>query len=244
MKVLGVGFGRTGTASLKQALELLGLGPCFNMQTVLDEPQRAEHWLAAAAGRVGWDEVFAGFQSTVDWPGAAFWRELVGHWPDAKVILTVRDPEQWCESMSRTIFRPSTRWDRTLRRIRQRADPRATQVHHMIRTVVAGGVFDGRAGDRQHLLEVFRRHTADVVKAVPADALLIYHVGDGWAPLCRFLGVAEPARPFPAVNRAASFRRRELYHVARTVRGAAKTAVDRAAVGRTGQRSRGAGGTT
>ncbi len=93
MKVIGAGFGRTGTQSLKAALELLGDAPCYHMSTVIAEPYRVRQWLEIGEGRgPGWDELFAGFQAAVDWPAAAYWRELAEHYPHAKVILTVRDP--------------------------------------------------------------------------------------------------------------------------------------------------------
>ena len=105
MKVIGAGFGRTGTASLKAALEMLGYGPCYHMSTVIRDTYRVRQWLEISHGRgLGWDEVLAGFQSALDWPAAAYWRELAEHYPGAKVILTVRDPDRWYDSVSATIF--------------------------------------------------------------------------------------------------------------------------------------------
>src|SRR5690348_10244023 len=110
MRVIGVGFGRTGTASLKVALERLGVAPCYHMYDVIEEPARARAWLAAAeGGKPDWDEIFAGYAATVDWPGAAFWRELLATYPQAKVILTVRDPQRWYDSTRQTIFRNAQR---------------------------------------------------------------------------------------------------------------------------------------
>ncbi len=219
MKVLGVGLGRTGCASLKVAFELLGFGPCYNMRNVIDEPERARAWTTAAENRgpgnvgdggpVDWDSMLAGFESTTDWPGAAFWRELVDHWPEAKVVLTVRDPEVWCESISRTIFRPPTRLGRVLARAKRRVHPHVALVYPMIRKVVVQGVFGGATGDRDHLLAVFRRHTEAVVAHVGADRLLVFDVRQGWEPLCRFLDVPVPPGEFPTVNSAEEFRRKE-----------------------------------
>ncbi|MFC6931014.1 sulfotransferase family protein [Actinomadura yumaensis] len=105
MKVIGAGFGRTGTASLKQALEILGYGPCYHMSEVIAQPHRVRQWLDVGEGRsAGWDTIFAGYASTLDWPAAAYWRELAEHYPDAKVVLTVRDAERWYDSVSATIF--------------------------------------------------------------------------------------------------------------------------------------------
>jgi hypothetical protein len=217
MQVVGVGFGRTGTVSLKTALERLGFGPCYQMQTVIDEPRRASDWTAAAAGAPDWDATFAGFRSTVEWPGAAFWPALVRRYPDARVILTVRDPDAWAASARRTIFRDMTRLDRQLGRVRRRAQPQTTAVYRMIGEVVVGGVFGGEISDPLHLAEVFRRHAAEVERTVPADRLLVYDVRQGWPPLCAFLDVPVPAAPFPHANDAAAFRRKEWIDVGRAL---------------------------
>jgi Sulfotransferase domain len=215
VRVLGVGFGRTGTVSLKAALEQLGFGPCYHMQTVLDEPHRAAHWTAAAHGEPAWDATFAGFESTVEWPGAAFWRELVEHYPDAKVILSVRDPDAWSTSAQRTIFRGPTQSDRWLAAIRRRVQPEILLVHRMIGEVVVRGVFDSRVDDHAHLAATLRRHNADVVRQVQSRRLLVYDIGHGWPPLCAFLGVAVPPAPFPHANDRGAFRRKEWTDVAR-----------------------------
>jgi hypothetical protein len=216
MKVLGVGFGRTGTVSLTAALDELGFGPCYRMQTVIDEPWRAEHWLAAARGEApDWDTVFAGFASSVEWPAAAFWRALVAQYPDAKVILTLREPDAWSASARRTIFRDADLGDRLLGAIRRRLSPADAAVHRVIGAVVVRRVFDGRVSEREHLAAVFRRHNAAVAEHVAADRLLIYDVSQGWAPLCAFLGVPVPPVPFPHANDARAFRRKEWTDAAR-----------------------------
>jgi Sulfotransferase domain len=93
LRVIGAGFGRTGTHSLKLALEQLGFAPCHHMYEVRAHPEQLAFWQAAARGELpDWDEVFAGFAAQVDWPGARFWRELAEHFPHAKVILSVRRP--------------------------------------------------------------------------------------------------------------------------------------------------------
>src|SRR3954452_7833833 len=99
LKVIGAGFGRTGTLSLKIALEQLGFGPCYHMLEVIANPPFAEYWAQAAEGRMpDWDEVFRGYVSAVDWPSADYWSALAAHYPQGKVILTVRDPESWFRS--------------------------------------------------------------------------------------------------------------------------------------------------
>ncbi|MEQ4719286.1 sulfotransferase family protein [Nonomuraea sp. B19D2] len=213
MKVIGAGFGRTGTRSLQAALEILGYGPCYHMSTVIAEPYRVRQWLEVGEGRSrDWDTLFAGFQSAVDWPAAAYWRELAEHYPDAKVILTVRDPARWYDSVSETIFR-SAMEERRLplrRRVTRwlvaRRAPDFALYPRMARATVMDRVFDDRIDDRAHVLSVFERHVAEVKAAIPADRLLVFEAGDGWEPLCAFLGTPVPEGPFPQVNERAAFR--------------------------------------
>jgi hypothetical protein len=205
MRVIGVGFGRTGTASLKEALVRLGAGPCYHMREVIDEPARARPWLAAAAGhRPDWTDVFAGYQSTVDWPGASYWRELVDAFPAAKIILTTRDPDRWYDSMAGTVLRA---W-RLRREAPPPADPALRDIADMTTRVIALRVFDGRHEDRSHAIATYERHNADVRAAVPAERLLDFQVAQGWQPLCAFLGTPVPDEPFPRVNDTAEFNRR------------------------------------
>ena len=105
LSVIGAGFGRTGTMSLKLALDQLGFGPCYHMTEVFKNPKASGYWEAAADGKpIDWEEVFAGYRSTVDWPGATFYKQLADAYPEAKVILTERDAEAWFESTQATIF--------------------------------------------------------------------------------------------------------------------------------------------
>ena len=235
-----MGFGRTGTASLKLALERLGVGPCYHMLVVVEQPARARAWLAAARGeRPDWSVVFAGFRSTVDWPAAAFWRELIDVYPDARVILTVRDPHRWYDSMARTILRGGSRQRSPLGRWMLRlvtvGRPDFREFIAMLDAVVADREFGGRVFDRTHAIGVFERHNAEVQATVPADRLLVFDVAEGWRPLCAFLGVPVPDEPFPHVNDAAEFRRRQAAGMARLMlplaAGAALAATTLAAAG-------------
>ncbi len=205
MRVIGVGLGRTGTLSLKVALERLGFGPCYHMLDVFEHPAHVPLWAAAARGEpVDWDELLAGYRATTDWPGCTFWRALVAVHPDARVLLSVRDPERWYESVRSTIFEVFRR-DLTAP---EAARPELQRFREMIQAVVWEGTFGGRFEDRDHAIEVFTRHTEDVRRAVPADRLLVYEVGHGWEPLCAFLDVPVPDGPFPHLNDAASFHAR------------------------------------
>lgn len=231
LKVIGVGFGRTGTLSLKLALERLGFGPCYHMVEVLDRPGRSADWAAVARGeRVDWDRVFEGYQSTVDWPGAAVWRELVDRYPDAKVILTVRDPNRWYDSAASTIFRMMMPRSPIATLIASIASPRGRAFRDftaMTRGLILQRTFGGRVDDRERAIAVFEQHTRDVEEHVQAGRLLVMDVASGWQPLCSFLDVPVPDEPFPRVNDRAEFMGRIHDRMMRAlaVRGAVAAAV-------------------
>ena len=200
--VIGAGFGRTGTLSLKNALEQLGIGPCYHMLEVVRHPEHDRVWLDALNGRdVDWDALFAGYRSACDWPQCHFWRELAAHYPDSRVILTVRDERRWLASIRRTIFEH-------LAGDPDPADADAVLHRAMTRALVFEHTFGGRWHDDEHVLEVYRRHVERVRREVPPHRLLVYDVASGWAPLCDFLGVAVPDAPFPNVNSTEEFRAR------------------------------------
>lgn len=205
LAVIGAGFGRTGTLSLKLALEQLGFAPCYHMVEVLKTPETVALWDAAADGAADWARIFAGYEATVDWPGATFWRELAEAYPGAKVILTVRDEEAWFASTQATIFQ-------------QRYDASPDPFHKMVAKVI-GRLFDQDLHDKARVLDVYRRHNASVQRTIAADRLLVYNAAEGWAPLCRFLGVAAPDAPFPRVNSKDDFAR----HVAEAASGKVPT---------------------
>ena len=202
LAVIGTGFGRTGTLSLKGALEKLGFGRCYHMMEVLANPGHAPVWSAAADGEpVDWHAVFDGYGATVDWPSTRFWRELLACYPDAKVVHTERDPERWYESVSNTIYQAMIS--------PLEIDHEVVQAQRgMARRIVLDQTFGGRFEDREHTLEVFRRHNQAVRDEVDPERLLIFEVAEGWAPLCRFLACPEPGEPFPRVNTTEEFRER------------------------------------
>ncbi|MFC4001880.1 sulfotransferase family protein [Prauserella oleivorans] len=200
MKIVGAGFGRTGTASMKAALEHLGFGPCYHMFDVIADPGKMHHWRRAVDGEdMDWSKVFAGYQSTVDWPGCAFWSQIAEAYPESKVLLTVRDPQRWYDSTYKTIYQFYT----------AETDPAVpAEMSEVFRPLVGKmiweGTFGGRFEDRDHAIEVFERHNEEVRGTVPASRLLEYEVGSGWEPLCEFLGVDVPDVEFPHVNDSAS----------------------------------------
>ena len=203
MKVIGAGFGRTGTLSLKAALERLGVGRCHHMSELFANPEQPEMWRQVVEGeRSDWDTIFAGYGATVDWPGCAFWRELMDHFPEATVLLSVRDPGRWHESVMSTIYNSLTR--------DVPADVPAFVHAHvaLARTLVLERTFDGRLHDRDHAIAVFERHNEEVKRSVPAERLLVYEASEGWGPLARLLDVPAPDEPFPRVNTTEEFRDR------------------------------------
>lgn len=191
LSVIGAGFGRTGTESMRRALEHLGFGPCHHMYEVIAKPEQRRQWRAIAAGaEPNWDEVFAGYRAAVDWPSAFFWRELSAHYPNAKMLLTLRSAESWYASMEKTIFQV----------LGASTDRESVGVK-----LIAERVFSGRLNDREHAISLFEKNTAEVQAAFGEDRLLTYHIGDGWEPLCRFLNKPVPDIPYPSSNAAEDF---------------------------------------
>jgi hypothetical protein len=189
LKIVGASFGRTGTTSVRLALEALGFGPCHYMRNVSIDPSHAHDWLEIASGAVrpDWDKLFSGYASTIAWPAAFYWRELVNTYPAAKVLLIVRDPESWYESVTRTLF-----LTRPINPIRES--------DRVIEHTVWDGTFGGRFTDRDHALGVYKAHLDDVRANVPARRLVEVEASQGWQPLCDGLGVPVPSQPFPFAN--------------------------------------------
>jgi hypothetical protein len=199
LKVVGAGFGRTGTLSLKNALEKLGFGPCYHMMEVFPRADHAAMWHRLAFGHpMDWDLIFRGFRATVDWPGARWWREIAAHYPDAKVLLSVRDPEAWYKSVRDTIYPP-------MKLPLPDGVPENFRLQQeMVRKAVLAETFDNRFEDKAHAIEVFKRHNQEVRDAIDSARLLVFDVREGWTPLCRFLEVPIPDEPFPRLNDSAT----------------------------------------
>jgi hypothetical protein len=207
MQVIGAGFGRTGTLTLKAALEELGAGPCYHMVEVLwGDTSRLPLWQAAASGDdVDWQALFAGFEATVDWPGCTFYEPLMEVFPQAKVLLTVRDPEAWYESAKNSIY-ASLIAGRKGELAGGTSTPPSQEAFAMISTLIWEGTFHGRFEDREYAIEMFNRHTDEVKRKVPAERLVVHEVKEGWAPLAKMLDVPEPDAPFPRLNDKDAFR--------------------------------------
>lgn len=194
LDVIGAGFGRTGTLSLKTALEMLGFAPCHHMLSVRENrEEQTDLWSRISDGEtVSWDEVFKGFRAMVDWPGCHYYAELADYYPDAKVILSLRDPESWYNSMTETLF-PS------MLNMREAGGMAPDSPLRFADQIIGNGTF-GRDFSKENAIAVFERHNAEVQRRIPSDRLLVYRVSEGWEPLCTFLGVPVPDVPFPRVN--------------------------------------------
>jgi hypothetical protein len=201
LKVIGSGLGRTGTMSTKLALEQIGFGPCHHMVEVFMHPESMALWVAAGDGKPDWDAIFGDYQSMVDHPGCAYWRQLMDFYPDAKVLHTVRDPEKWFASTQATIFSP----DRPGGPPGSGGDPDGPMARFFAQVF---GWYGGDIHDRAFMLDFFRRHTEAVVAGVPKERLLVFDVAQGWEPLCAFLGVPVPVTPYPHDNTTEQFRSR------------------------------------
>lgn len=206
LKIIGAGFGRTGTHSLKSALEILGFGPCHHMYEVRRSAKQLAFWTAAAQGAaMDWDKVFAGYNAQVDWPAAYYWEDLAMQFPKAKVILTHRDPEVWYASIKSTIL-PAAEIGRT-----QDPDPMGRAGSDISYQIVLQNVFGGRLSDKEHAISVYAKHLAHVKQVISPERLLTYDVREGWEPLCDFLNVRRPVQEFPIGNSTADFRAKKTY---------------------------------
>jgi len=202
IKVVGAGFGRTGTLSLKIGLEMLGFDKCYHMYEVFQNEGHCEIWRALGRGeRIDWDALFVGYQASVDWPSCNFWQEQLQHFPKAKVILSRRDPERWYESVMNTIY-PSSLGARSAE------DPRARAHGEMAFELIWDGVFHGRMDDRDYAIGRYLAHNQRVIDTVPADRLLVFEAAEGWPPLCEFLDCPVPDQDYPSTNSTAEFQER------------------------------------
>jgi hypothetical protein len=197
MRVIGAGIGRTGTHSLKLAINRLGFGPCHHMEEVLhNRPVQVDLWATAVAGRPDWRAIYDGYQSAVDWPTAGFFRELAEVYPSAKFILTHRSPQSWAESFSGTIYKVLAERKQAPPELRPWLDMAAEVVE---KSGIPGGL------DRAGLEKAFTAHNDAVRSVIAADRLLVYEVRDGWGPLCEYLEVPLPDEPFPRTNARSEF---------------------------------------
>jgi hypothetical protein len=195
LKVVGAGVGRTGTHSLKIALEQLLGGPCHHMVEVFAHPEEVSVWTDAIDGKpVDWGALMSGYTAQVDWPGGGFWPELSAANPDALVLLSTRDPDKWYTSCSNTIFAG----------MRAMADGGDEWMSAMLRLFKER--FSDEIEDRDAMVAAYERHNEAVRAAIPKERLLDWTPSDGWEPICERLNLPEPSEPFPVTNTTKEFR--------------------------------------
>ncbi len=197
MNVIGVGFGRTGTSSLRDALDILGLGPTMHNVRLDDRLDLRKAWHFKTHGKnIPWSALTSGFNSVTDWPAVYYWKQMIAEWPDAPVILTVRPVREWLASMRHTIA-PA---------IQSQINSPRFQIE-VSRVIIGLLTFNDDLSD-ENMMRVYAKHVVDVRATVEPGRLLEFNVKDGWGPLCRFLDVPVPDIPFPHSNDAADFERR------------------------------------
>jgi hypothetical protein len=209
MKLIGAGMPRTGTLTQKVALEMLGFGPCYHMVDVLADLDQAKLWQRALDGDAPWEQIFGEFNSTVDWPGGYFYRELMDVYPEAKILLSVREPEGWERSMRETVWavRHGESLVRLLSSAQAHINPQWRGFLEMIDRLVweDEGTFASGHAEPQQLIDTMIRHNREVERNVPSERLLVWSVEEGWQRLCEFLEVPVPRQPFPHVNDRTEF---------------------------------------
>lgn len=202
LEIVGAGFGRTGTQSLKIALEQLGVGPCYHMMEVFGNVAHIPLWAAATSGeKPDWETIFANYRSTVDWPGCAFWQELAALNPRAKVLLSYRDSDAWYKSFHDTIYQAMQN--------DIPAEPAWIAQHFaMTRKLIFDQALGGRPDDRNHVIRCYEEHNDAVRSEISRDRLILYEVGAGWGPLCEALNLPVPENDYPRTNSTNDFRAR------------------------------------
>ncbi len=212
IKIIGAGFPRTGTNTLKRSLEMLGYEKTYHFKDLMNAPENLHYWQSLQdTGDMKWDEIYEGYQASVDFPCYPWYKEHLKRYPDAKVILTVRTFESWYESMSKTIWvsGPQTPLAKMKLLSRMPFDARLRKLFKCIKFVknfLFNIQFEGRFEDKDFVQGVWERHLEEVKSVVPKDQLLVFDVRDGWEPLCTFLGVEQPGEPLPHLNKKENFK--------------------------------------
>lgn len=207
LEVIGAGFGRTGTVSLKKALEILGYDPCYHMHDLMTTYGHVSFWIRLANGdKVNFKDIFEkkGYKASVDTPCSSFWREQLEQYPGAKVVLTVRDPEKWFKSWNDTIY--SVISDSPNGTLLANIALLFLNMRPFHKLVIEKRIFKG-SYSKENTIKCFNEHNEQVKKECPKDKLLVFEVSQGWEPLCKFLGKPVPDVPFPHLNDSNEFKK-------------------------------------
>ena len=212
IKIIGAGLPRTGTNTLKDSLEKLGYKKTYHMKELLVNPQTLHYWKTLdQTGTTNWDELYDGFQASVDFPAYPWYKEHLKKYPDAKIILTVRPFEDWYTSVHSTIWLagPKNIFEKIVKIAKMLFNPRmkaAAMCVKFAKKKIFKDHFQGKFLDKAAAEKIFNQHIADVKAFVPADKLLVFEVSQGWGPLCKFLGVPEPSEPIAHLNKKENFK--------------------------------------
>ncbi len=211
IKIIGAGLPRTGTNTLKHSLEKLGYTKTYHMKELLVHPENLHYWKTLEkTSTTNWEELYNGCQATVDFPAYPWYKEHMKRYPDAKVILTIRPFDKWYDSVHSTIWLagPKNIFEKIVKLTKMLFNPRMKRAALCVKfakRMIFQVHFQGKFEDKVFAEKMFNQHIADVKAFVPADKLLILDVSEGWGPLCKFLGVAEPAEPVAHLNKKEDF---------------------------------------
>jgi hypothetical protein len=210
LKVIGTGMGRTGTYSLKLALEQLGFGKCYHMAELFENPQGLVYFEKAERGEeVDWDTLFDGYHSAVDYPVARYYKQIIAKYPDARIIHTIREPESWYQSASQTIIWASKPSFGRIFKLMLKLPFSPELRKQMPILKFNGSLIENEFGkdykNKDEVIKRFNQHNETVMKTIPKEKLLVFDAKQGWEPLCNFLGVPVPDAPFPQSNNRDQF---------------------------------------
>ena len=213
IQIIGAGFPRTGTTTLKKSLEILGYSKTYHMKELLVNPWYLKYWTRLRdTGTTQWEELYSGYQATVDFPCYPWYKEHLEKYPEAKVILTIRDFDSWYESVMKTVYTagPQTPGEKIKMLLKMLASSRVRQVIKCIKffkSCFFGGQFQDHFCDKEFARTVWDEHIAEVKASVKPENLLIYDVRQGWDPLCEFLDLSIPEQELPHLNKKENFRK-------------------------------------
>lgn len=217
LEVVGAGWGRTGTESLKKALEILGYNKCYHMYELIKDQSRFPYWMELSEKHsTDYEKLFDGYKAAVDAPACHYYQEIMAYYPEAKIILTVRDGNAWYESAVKTILFPPPLLVRGLIRLMSFVLPPMKNVPKGLKWIdetIRKGFWHNKMSDKSYMINLFEEWNKQVIKTVAEDKLLVFSVKEGWAPLCKFLNKEIPSLDFPHANDSKDFKKNYLKRI-------------------------------